>query len=212
MFHILGGIINMSKMFLDPEKPLHTCIAQKCDGCRVSEKLVCHFNFRQLLIFLLMALPVFLLAGFLIYQFNSFILIPWILFILSFFGFIEIRVMCSHCPHYAETEIKSLKCWANYGSPKIWQYRPGPMSLLEKVVFYSGFIIIAGTPIAVAILQTSYVLLSVYIVLIAVWKWALKTFYCNHCINFACPFNNIDSEIRNDFFDKNPAIGEAWKK
>ncbi|GAJ20475.1 unnamed protein product, partial [marine sediment metagenome] len=30
-----------------------------------------------------------------------------------------------------ELEINTLKCWANYGSPKLWKYRPGPMSLNE---------------------------------------------------------------------------------
>ena len=35
----------------------------------------------------------------------------------------------------AETGTKTLKCWANYGSPKLWKYRPGPMSLAEKTVF-----------------------------------------------------------------------------
>ena len=45
----------------------------------------------------------------------------------GFFGFIETRVLCSHCPHYAE-EGASLRCWANYGSPKLFKYRPGPMS------------------------------------------------------------------------------------
>ena len=199
-------------MFLDKSKPLYTCKAENCDGCDVSEKLACHFNIRQLLIFLLMAIPVFLLAGYFIYQLNPFLLIPWILFIISYFGFIEIRVMCSHCPHYAEQELTSLKCWANYGSPKFWKYRPGPMSLPEKIVFYSGFIIILSQPIIIAILQKSYIVLLIYIVLLATWKWALMILYCSHCINFACPFNNIDSKMRNKFFIKNPSVKEAWKK
>jgi len=202
----------MSKMFLDPHKPIHTCTAENCDGCGVSEELVCHFNIGQLLIFLSMAFPVFLLAGFLIYQFNPYLLIPWILFILFYFGLIEIRVLCSHCPHYAEPTLKSLQCWANYGSPKFWKYRPYPMSSLERVVFYLGFIVILSGPVIPALLQKSYVLLGLYVVMIAVWKWALKVLYCSHCMNLACPFNTIDGELRKRFFDRNPAIGKAWEE
>jgi hypothetical protein len=45
---------------------------------------------------------------------NGWMLIPWLILIIGYFGFVEIRVMRSHCPHYAE-EGGSLKCWANYG-------------------------------------------------------------------------------------------------
>lgn len=96
--------------------------------------------------FLFISLPPFLLGGAGIYFVNGWMLIPWILFVIAFFGFIEIRVMCSHCPHYAEEE-KSLKCWANYGSPKLWDYRPGPMTLIETVVFFGGFVIVGGYPL-----------------------------------------------------------------
>ncbi len=202
----------MSKAFLDPNKTLHTCTAESCEGCEISEKLVCHFNIKQLFWFILMAIPVFFCSGFFIYQFSPFLLIPWIIFILSYFGFIEIRVICSHCPHYAEPEIKSLKCWANYGSPKLWKYRPGPMSIFEKIVFYTGFIIILSPPIILLILQKSYLFLILYMILIIAWKLALKVFYCNRCINFACPFNNVNGEIRNKFFNKNPVVRDAWKE
>ena len=83
----------MSKAFLDPKNTLHTCTAESCDGCEISGKLVCHFNIKQLFWFILMAIPVFLYSVFFIYQFNPFLLIPWIIFILSYFGFIEIRVL-----------------------------------------------------------------------------------------------------------------------
>jgi hypothetical protein len=53
------------------------------------------------------------------------------------FGLLEIRVMCSHCPHYAEAG-RLLKCWANYGSPKLWAYRPGPMCRMETLHLEHG--------------------------------------------------------------------------
>lgn len=201
----------ISKIFLDPDKTLYTCGAENCKGCEISERLVCHFNIKQLILFMLMAVPVLFVTGFFIYQFNPFLLIPWIIFNILFFGFIEIRVMCSHCPHYAEPGIKFLKCWANYGSPKLWKYRPGPMSIFEKVVFYAGFIIIFAPPVILLILQKSYLFLILYIMLITAWKLGLNVYYCNRCINFACPFNNVKSEIRDKFLKKNIDIGKAWK-
>lgn len=86
-------------------------------------------------------MPLWLNAGYIIFMQNHFLFTIWIIFTFSYFGLIEIRVMCSHCPHYAEPEIKSLKCWTNYGSPKLWKYRPGPMSIIEKTIFIAGFLI-----------------------------------------------------------------------
>jgi len=202
----------MSKMFLDPDQSLHTCNAEHCHDCELSDKLVCHFNIKQLLGFLLIVFPSFIIAGIIIFKFNPFLLIPWIIFMLSYFGFIEISVMCSHCPHYAEPEIKTLKCWANYGSPKLWKYKPGHMSLKEKIVFYLGFTIILIYPIPFFILENSYILLGLYFTLMVLAQLALKKYYCTHCINFACPLNHVDEEIRNKFFSKNPAIKDVWKK
>ena len=96
-------------MFLDPNKPITTCISDKCDDCTVRNALHCHFKLRDLIHFLLIAFPAFLLGGSGIYHVNGWMLIPWLILILGYFGFIEIRVMCSHCPHYAE-EGGSLKC------------------------------------------------------------------------------------------------------
>ena len=122
-------------LFLDPSKPIATCVSETCNGCPVGETLHCHFSLRDLIHFLLIALPSFLVGGVGIYHRNGWMLILWLIMVVGYFGFIEIRVMCSHCPHYAEPG-SSLKCWANYGSPKIWKYRPGPMTLIEKIVFW----------------------------------------------------------------------------
>jgi len=202
----------MSKMFLEPDKSLYTCNAENCHNCGLSDKLVCHFNIKQLFGFLFVVSPSFIIAGIIIIKFNPFLLFPWVVLILSYFGFVEIRVMCSHCPHYAESEIKTLKCWANYGSPKLWKYRPGPMSLNEKIIFYLGFTIILIYPITFFILENSYTFLGLYFVFIVLSKLALNKYYCTHCINFSCPLNNVNEEIRNKFFSKNPIVREAWKK
>lgn len=202
----------MKKIFLNPIKPLHTCNTNSCEGCEVTDKLVCHFNGKQLSGFMLLTLPVFFTAGYIIFTQNPFLLILWIIFVISFLELIEIRVMCSHCPHYAEPEIKSLKCWANYGAPKLWKYRPGPMSIIEKTIFILGFLIIFLPSIFILMFQKNYLLLLIYVVLLVALKIALGTFYCKRCINFACPFNVVGNSVRDKFFNKNVLIKKAWKK
>lgn len=90
------------------KKPIQTCQADACDGCGVGYSIHCHFTWKDLIPFLLISLPPFLLRGAGIYNPSVWLLVFWILLVVAFFGFIEIRVMCSHCPHYAEAAI-SLK-------------------------------------------------------------------------------------------------------
>ena len=203
----------MSELFLDQEKPLSTCKNRDCKNCSVSPIMNCHFNIKQLIKFIIMVLPPALISGYAIFVYNPIFIIPWILMFISFFGFIEIRVMCSHCPHYAEPGLKTLKCWANYGSPKIWKYRPGPMSLTEKIVFFTGFTFIFGYPVPFYILKAtvlSYIFLGLYAVSFVIAARLLKKYYCSRCMNFTCPLNSIDNEKRKLFFESNPVVGEAW--
>ena len=148
--------------FPDPDKPIITCISESCDDCNVSHAVQCHFRPKDLIHFLCIVLPSFLLGGAGIYNLSGSLLVFWILMIVGYFGFVEIRIMCSHCPHYAE-KCSSLKCWANYGSPKIWKYRPGPMSFMEKAIFLGGFTIIWGYPFPFLLAGMQWFLLLVYI-------------------------------------------------
>jgi hypothetical protein len=196
-------------LFLDPRKPIATCVSETCNGCPVDETLHCHFSLRDLIHFLLIALPSFLIGGAGIYHSNGWMLILWLIIIVGYFGFIEIRVMCSHCPHYAEPG-SSLKCWANYGSPKIWKYRPGPMTLIEKIVFWGGFVVVWGYPLFFLIPGHQWFLLIVYTLTVAAFFMTLKTFLCSQCINFACPMNTVQDDVRRLFFERNPNVAKAW--
>lgn len=200
------------KLFLNPNNPIHTCIEESCENCDVKQDLNCHFNIKQLLIFFVMAFPVFIIGGIGIYSFRPLLLIPWILLIISFFGVIEIRVMCSHCPHYAEPETETLKCWANYGSPKLFKYRPGPMTPGEKIIFFSGLILILVYPYLFLLLSENITILILYTILASVGAYFLHNLFCRKCMNFACPFNTIDDKIRRKFFNHNPEIKNAWRK
>jgi hypothetical protein len=195
--------------FLDPKKPLATCVAENCDGCPVQGTLHCHFQARDLAHFSLIASPSFLLGGAGILHVGLWSLVPWVVIVLGYFGLQEVRVMCSHCPHYAEPG-SSLKCWANYGSPKLWKYRPGPMSRIEKALFLGGFAAVWGYPLVFLLVGMQWFLLVVYAVTSAGFFMTLKTHFCSQCMNFACPLSSVQDETKRAFFDRNRGIAQAW--
>jgi hypothetical protein len=137
-------------------------------------------------------------------------LVAWIGIIISFFGFIEIRVMCSHCPHYAE-EGSTLKCWANYGAPKLWKYRPRPMSTAENVVFFAGLAAVFGYPLGSFVAGGRWFLLVLYLLVTTGFAVSLKRFLCSQCMNFACPLNGVPEPVRQLFWARHPLIREAWE-
>lgn len=196
--------------FLNPDKPIATCESSTCNACPVDTKVHCHFSLKDWIHFLLISLPPFLLGGAGIYYISGWLLLIWVIFVIAFFGFIEIRVLCSHCPHYAESE-KTLKCWANYGSPKLWKYRPGPITILEKIILLGGFLIVWGYPLLFLVFGRQLFLLIVYLITTGGFFVTLKTFLCSQCMNFACPLNSVNKEIRGQFFTRNPSVAKAWE-
>lgn len=196
--------------FLDSSVPIATCEASSCTECSVAHNVQCHFGPGDLFHFYLICMPAFLVGGAGILAAGWVPLIVWLVIIVSFFGFIEIRVMCSHCPHYAE-EGSTLTCWANYGSPKLWTYRPGPMSTTENVVFFTGLTVVWGYPLGFLGAGGLWFLLVLYILLTAAFAVSLKRFLCSRCMNFACPLNGVSEPVRIAFWERNPRVREAWK-
>lgn len=194
------------KTFLDESKPLNTCTKESCEGCEAGETVICHFNLKLLMKFLLFAIPAFIMAIIGILLNHWAFLIPWVLSVLLYFGFVEIRVMCSHCPHYAEPGTKTLKCWANYGSPKIWKYRPGPMSMMENIVFFAGLAIVFLYPPVIMLLSGQYILTAIYLVYTAGAFYLMNRFMCTRCMNFACPLNAVDKKTEENFKKNNPEV------
>lgn len=195
--------------FLDRSIPIATCEASGCAECKVAQSIHCHFRPADLAHFLLISLPTFLVGGAGVLAVGLTPLLIWIAVIVAFFGFIEIRVMCSHCPHYAEKGA-TLKCWANHGSPKLWKYRPGPMSTGEKIVFWGGLAVVFGYPLVFFVMGGLWFLLGLYVLLTTSFFVTLKMFLCTKCMNFACPLNSVPDPVRSKFFAKNPSVARAW--
>lgn len=202
----------MGKTFLPPDQGFSTCSKETCDSCSLQKDLVCHFNRKQLVQFLLLMAPPFIFGGKFILEFGHIYFYIWLGLIVLYFGLVEIWAMCAHCPHYAEPSTKSLKCWANYSAPKLWKYKPGPMSLIEKVVFSAGMIAVFLYPLVIIILIGHAFFAVFYALLIVTTFGLLGSFFCTRCANFACILNRVSSETREAFFDCNPEIARAWKK
>ena len=187
------------------EKPISTCSEDSCQDCTIHSRINCHFSLWQLIRFYIFVMPSFIIGGIGVENYSSLFLFIWIAIIGIFFMFIEIRILCSHCPHYGEPG-KTLSCWANYGAPKIWRFRPEPMSFPEKFVLIQGFIIIWGYPVIFMILSRHWFLLIGYLVSVLLFFFALEKLYCRICMNLSCPFNCVDKETKERFLANNPHI------
>ncbi len=121
------------------------------------------------------------LGGYAAFHFGLYWLLGLIGLIVLYFGFVEIRMMCSHCPHYAEPELKSLKCWANYGSIKLWKYRPGPMSKIEKAIFLIGMATVYLYPSPLFFVQKMWFLGAFHLMIVAGFFTTLIIFLCSQC-------------------------------
>lgn len=86
------------------------------------------------------------------------------------------------------------------------------MTILEKTIFFGGFAIVWGYPLAFLILSKQLFLLLVYSVTTIGFFMTLINFMCSQCMNFACPLNHVDEKVRDQFFDKNLIVAEAWGK
>ena len=79
-------------LFLDSDQPIKTCISENCDGCAVHKSLHCHFTLTDLIHFLFISIPTFLLGGAGVYHESGWLLLLWMCMIIGFFAFLEIRV------------------------------------------------------------------------------------------------------------------------
>ncbi len=174
------------------KKAIRTGREKTCSNCAINNDINYCFSYGRLFLFYAIAAPSFLLGGFGITRLNQLYLVLWVLFCIIFFFLIEIRVLCSHCPHYAESKI-TLRCWANYGAPKLWKYRPEQMNLVEKIIMITGFVLVWGLPAVAIFIQTQWFLLGIYLVTVILFFLLLGSWFCSRCSNLTCPLNRVKS-------------------
>ena len=204
----------MSVKSSDMTNPLLPCNFQgqaECEGCAVAGHLMCHYDLRDSVNFFMLILPVMvamiigvLRAGY------GWHLLPWVAYWLLFFFGWEARVLCSHCPMWAE-ESRVLRCHANYGVIKFWKYRPGPMSKAEQWQFIIGALIGIGYPLVLAVLGGEYLWGMMGLITTMSAAYNLRKISCRRCINFSCPLNTVPKAEKDAYLRRNPAIRAAWE-
>ncbi|MFX0065417.1 MAG: hypothetical protein ACFFC7_24870 [Candidatus Hermodarchaeota archaeon] len=210
-----------------------TCTWDKdsdCLNCEIKGQLDCKWDVKLLQRFYKIALPAILIGGlgFIIVGLNvSWLpLLVYIIFWVFFFVFFEIRVLCSHCPYYAE-EGRILHCLANHGTPKLWRYHPEPLNVFEKLGFLAGAAFFILFPVAtelygIYVLWNQFNTLSITIAVLAglaVLSFvtginfivAIRRHACPNCVNFSCPLNLVPKEIVDAYLERNPVMKEAWE-
>ncbi|MFW9994000.1 MAG: hypothetical protein ACFFD4_18290 [Candidatus Odinarchaeota archaeon] len=209
-----------------------------CINCEVSGKLNCKWDQKILMNFVILVIPAFIPIA-LIFGLAGLTAswLPTILFVAYagfFFFFLEIKVLCSHCPYYAEDKDGTgntfiLHCHANHGCPKFFTYNPAPLNRLEKAGFLAGASILLIIPImtvfymiygmtsnGTAITDPYIIVLALLVVLLLLASFyvlsRLRKNFCSFCVHFSCPSNLVPKHLVDAYLEKNPAMMEAWVK
>jgi hypothetical protein len=172
---------------------------------------MCRYEDRDMAVFLMNLLPfaVTAIAGTVVAGYGWYLLL-WLAYSLLFFFVWEARVLCSHCPMWAE-EGRVLHCHANQGVIKIWPYRPGPMSRSEQVQFILGALIWMGIPFVFLLLGGQYILALIGLTALASGVFGVRNTACRRCIHFSCPVNAVPKQWVDAYLARNPAIRKAWE-
>ena len=194
------------------EKPCTALPVLACEGCTLNGPLMCRYEARDTTHFFMVMLPFFVTAiGGVIAGGYGWWLLGWMAYMLFFFFVWEGRVLCSHCPYWAE-EGHMLRCHANYGVIKIWPYRPGPMSRSEQVQFLIGVLIFLLYPLVFLVIGGQYLYAGIGLASAASFGYLLHRDICDRCVNFSCPLNSVPAKTRRAFFERNPVIRKAWEE
>jgi hypothetical protein len=182
-----------------------------CQECQTNGKLMCRFDGKDMLNFFMIILPflVTTIAGTIRAGYGCYLYL-WLAYSLFFFFVWEARVLCSHCPYWAE-EGSILHCHANYGVIKIWKYQPEPMSKWEKTQFVIGALLFIAFPFPFLVLGQQYLLAFIGASAAVSGASILRRNVCTRCINFSCPLNAVPKQLVDIYQKRNPDILAAWK-
>jgi len=192
-----------------------------CEVCSVNGKLMCSFNIKDTICFMVPILSVWvtlilgLAYGFFSRKINLPVLIVFLVgyigYLIFFFQFWENKILCSHCPYYAFEEDKHVKCYANYGIYKVWKYNPAPMTISEKIQFIISIALFAIIPLIFLVITELYIYFSVSLVLSLIWFISMHFLGCSKCPNFSCPLNNVSKEVIDEYLKQNSLMRKAWE-
>jgi hypothetical protein len=182
-----------------------------CQECQTNGKLMCRFDREDMVNFFMIVLPfgITAVAGTIRAGYGWYLLL-WLAYSLFFFFVWEARVLCRHCPYWAEGG-STLRCHANYGIIKIWKYQPRPMSKMEKIQFVIGALLWIGLPFPFLLLGQEYLLALIGVSAAISGAFILRKNVCIRCINFSCPMNKVPKQLVDTYLKRNPQIQAAWE-
>ncbi|TFF88889.1 MAG: hypothetical protein EU548_08320 [Promethearchaeota archaeon] len=208
------------------KNPFNICIwkdISECTDCKIKGKLQCHYEMKYTIWFIIPFLTAFvpIIIGYFIGLFfgnlNLFLfligLIGQIIYAIFFFLVWEPRILCRHCPYYAEGNT-TLHCYANYGFKKPVSFDPNPMNKSEKIQFILAIAIFVSFSIPFLItglIGLQYILLVIAIIGIISWLFVLFFKICPKCVNFSCPLNRVPKEMVHEFLNRNEIMKKAWE-
>ena len=215
---------NFNSKTVEKEKDTNTqgiCIwknKSECSNCNIEDKLHCHVHIKFSIYFgvgfFAALIPALIGIFFSEFEINLLliILMGWIFYALFFFCIWESRILCSHCPYYANEAQKTLHCDINRGAYKISRFHPEPLKQSEKIQFIIGAGILIGYPIPFLIIGKQFLILILTLIGIGIWITIIQLKICPVCINFSCPLNRVPKKIVDEFLKNNPRMRKAWEE
>ncbi|MFX1607293.1 MAG: hypothetical protein ACFFDD_15510 [Promethearchaeota archaeon] len=121
---------------------------------------------------------------------------------LFFGGGLEWYVLCRHCPCYEHSGKEHGKenrfyCLGNWGSPKLFKYKPGHISRAGQATFLGFTLFFLLFPIFYFLDRWEFVLFQLVMAvtfLVTIRHWA-----CSQCPNFGCILNCVPEDERENF-------------
>ncbi len=201
----------MAENSLNVGEPCNFQGREACRNCSIEGRLMCHFDVRDSVNFFMVILPAMVTAVIGIIQAGYAWHLPvWVAYWVFFFFVWEARVLCSHCPMWAE-EGRVLRCHANYGVIKLWKYRPGPMSRAEQAQFIAGGLIGIGYALLLMALGGQWSWGVALVAALVSGTYNLRKISCSRCIHFSCPGNAVPKPVVDAYLRRNPVIRAAWE-
>ncbi len=200
------------------KNPHNICIwkpKEECGDCTLKYEVNCEIRRKDTLMFGVSAFMFFIpaIAGMWFGGMGWWIL-AYFAYWLVFFELWENRILCSHCPFYAEDGGQGhiLHCYANYGLYKTWPYNPSPMTRSHKIQFIIALGIFVGFPMPFLVISQQFIFLVFAIIGAMTWLAVLRLKICPRCLNFSCPMNRVPKRTVDAFLKRNPVMREAWEE
>lgn len=126
----------------------------------------------------------------------------FIISMLFFAGGIEWYVLCRHCPCYEHSgkehgNENRFYCLGNWGSPKLFKYKPGHISRAGQAIFlgFTSFFLLF--PILYFLDRWEFVLFQ--LVMAVSFIVTLRHWSCSQCPNFGCILNSVPEDKKEQF-------------